>query len=101
MSEKMSETAKKQWENPEHREKMSEMSKEQWKDPEHREKMSETSKKLWENPEHREKISEINAKREDEKLTKKYGEGSRKEAAKRLKALKKAWQAGTLPDAPG
>ena len=36
-----------------------------------------------------EKVQETNAKREDEKLTKKYGDGSRKAAKMRLLAEKK------------
>ncbi len=104
MSEKMSETSKKLWANLEYQKKMSETSKKLWANLEHQkkmsEKMSETSKKLWANLEYQKKMSEINAKREDEKLTKKYGEGSKKEAAKRLKASKKAWRAGTQQVAP-
>jgi len=90
--EKMSESHKKKWENPEYRAKMLEMVKTHWEDPEFKAKMkevhndlktkkkkSEAVKKLWEDPEHREKMSESRKKMwEDPEAKKKMRESMKK-----------------------
>ena len=77
--EKMSESIKKTWEDPEIREKKSESYKKRWEDPNHREKMSEIRKKMWEDPEYREKMSESLKKTwEDPELRKEQSEAQKK-----------------------
>ena len=51
---KMSELAKKQWQDPEYRK----MMKKQWQDPEFRKMQSESTKKQWQDPEYRKRRSE-------------------------------------------
>jgi hypothetical protein len=72
--EKRSESTKKLWEDPEHREKLKKV----YKDPEFIEKRSELTKKLWEDPECREKISKgIKEHHNDPEFKKKQGEKMR------------------------
>ena len=55
---KMSELAKKQWQDPEYRK----MMKKQWQDPEFRKMQSESTKKQWQDPEFRKMCSESKKK---------------------------------------
>jgi len=68
-SEKLSESSKKMWEDPEQRKKISESIKKAWEDPEAKKKLSESIKKKWEDPEHRNKtIKAINSLESIEKM---------------------------------
>jgi hypothetical protein len=90
-NKKTSETAKKNWLNPEFKDKyskkISKSSKDRWSIPEYKEnistKNSEASKNLWKNSEHKEKMSKINSESarkawENPEYRKKMSENSRK-----------------------
>jgi len=102
-TKEQSESLKKAWEDhPEYREKLSESNKKNWEDPEYRKKMSELIKKLWEDPEHRKNISEklcVSKKKmwEDPKYKEIVSETMKKmwddpvQREKACKSMKKAW----------
>lgn len=75
---KLSESAKKRWQNPEYKEKMKKIS----ESYEYKKKLSECTKKSWENPQRRSNLSEESRKRwEDKKFRENFSS-----------KMKKAWQ---------
>lgn len=56
--ERIAESKKAQWEDPEFRAKMSKSVKAQWEDPEYRARLAEARKAMWEDPAYRARISE-------------------------------------------
>jgi hypothetical protein len=88
---KMSELAKKQWQDPEYRK----MMKEQWQDPEFRKRRSESTKKLWQDPEFRKMQSDKSKKQwQDPEFRKKHSESNKKrwQDPEFRKIMKKLWQ---------
>jgi hypothetical protein len=54
LRQRLSESKKRYWQNPEHRKAASERTRQQWKNPEHRRRVKEKIVQFWEIPEHRE-----------------------------------------------
>lgn len=75
---RISEAIKKAWEDPEFKEKMGENSKKMWEDPEHKKLISDSMKKVWEDPDHKEKVSDaIKQHHNDPEFRKKQGKKMR------------------------